>query len=368
MTKKRKLIAAAAFIICTTANADITVKTGPELEGTEFKVEYGLISDLTKSRMERPAPEIITEKVTDGSFTIPTHAGGAAQYAVPVGERDYIMFYTQPGDNLTIDLTSVSPLIYTVSGSKLMDDISMLNSQSNNILQQVKQLSEAGMQPDRETLMKLQQEYDKIFKDYIAANPDAAAVPYALMNLEDEDFINYYTNLSEAAKKSPLMVFAENQKRYYDRKKAAEKRRAEMQSGTFPAPDFTFNNVDGQPVSLSDFRGKWVVIDFWGSWCRWCIKGFPELKKAYAEHQPELVVLGVACNDKYDVWKDALTRYELPWVNVYNPEDGGGELLTEYSVEGFPTKVIVNPEGIVKNITVGENPEFFDTLNELLKK
>ena len=41
------------------------------------------------------------------------------------------------------------------------------------------------------------------------------------------------------------------------------------------APDFTLNDINGKPLSLSDLKGKWVILDFWGSWCPWCIKGFP---------------------------------------------------------------------------------------------
>ena len=63
----------------------------------------------------------------------------------------------------------------------------------------------------------------------------------------------------------------------------------------------------------------------------------------------------------------AVKKYELPWVNVYNPDPKGGKVLEDYAVEGFPTKVIVNPEGRIVNITTGENPEFFEILDSLVK-
>lgn len=146
-----------------------------------------------------------------------------------------------------------------------------------------------------------------------------------------------------------------------------EMRQKELQKGDTPAPDFTFNDPQGNPVSLSDFRGKWVVIDFWGTWCPWCIKGIPALKEAYEKLSPRLEVLGVAVNDKYENWINGIEKYQLPWVNVYDPVDGGGQVIMDYGVEGFPTKFIIDPEGKIANMTIGEDPEFFDILYNLVK-
>ena len=61
-----------------------------------------------------------------------------------------------------------------------------------------------------------------------------------------------------------------------------------------------------------------------------------------------------------------MEKFKLPWVYVYNPE--GTSILSDYAVQGFPTKIIVNPEGKIANITVGENPAFFDTLAKLINE
>ena len=82
---------------------------------------------------------------------------------------------------------------------------------------------------------------------------------------------------------------------------------------------------------------------------------------------PELEIIGVACNDSRDKWEAAVKKYDLPWINLYNPEQGGGRLLEDYAVEGFPTKAIISPEGKIVNITTGENPAFFDILEQLMK-
>lgn len=131
------------------------------------------------------------------------------------------------------------------------------------------------------------------------------------------------------------------------------------------APDFTLKDLEGKDVSLSDYRGKWVVLDFWGSWCPWCIKGFPELKEAYAAYGDKLVIIGIDCRESEEAWRTGVKEYELPWVNVYNPDDSN--LTEEYDIQGYPTKFIVNPEGYIKNVTIGHDPVFFDALKILLK-
>lgn len=132
-----------------------------------------------------------------------------------------------------------------------------------------------------------------------------------------------------------------------------------------PAPNFTLNDINGTPLSLSDLKGKWVVLDFWGSWCPWCIKGFPALKDAYKEYGGKVEVLGIDCGDTEEHWKAAVSQYELPWLQVYCPK--GSDLTNQYGIQGFPTKFIIDPEGNVANMTVGEDPEFFTILKSLVK-
>ena len=133
------------------------------------------------------------------------------------------------------------------------------------------------------------------------------------------------------------------------------------------APSFTFSNLEGNPVSLSDFKGQWVVLDFWGSWCGWCIKGFPKLKEVYKEADGKFQVIGIDCRDTEAAWRAAVAKYELPWVNVYN-SNPDSPVLREYGVTGFPTKAIVSPEGKLVDITVGEDPAFYDKLAKFINQ
>ena len=133
------------------------------------------------------------------------------------------------------------------------------------------------------------------------------------------------------------------------------------------APDFTLKDINGNPLSLSSLRGKYVIIDFWGSWCIWCVRGMPKMKEYYQKYSDKMEILGVDCNDPEKKWKDAVKELELPWKHVYNPKKST-EILMKYQIQGFPTKILVDPEGKIAKTVVGEDPNFYQYLDQVLGK
>lgn len=140
--------------------------------------------------------------------------------------------------------------------------------------------------------------------------------------------------------------------------------RKNVQPG-MPAKEFTLKDIDGNDLALSSLRGKYLVLDFWGSWCTWCIKGMPKMKEYYAKYAGKLEILGIDCNDSDTAWKNAVKKHELPWKHVYNPRSGS-TILNDYAIEGFPTKIVLDPEGKIARVIVGEDPTFYDYLDEIL--
>ena len=129
------------------------------------------------------------------------------------------------------------------------------------------------------------------------------------------------------------------------------------------APEFTLPDINDKSLSLSDLRGKWVILDFWGSWCGWCIKGIPDMKKYYEKYSGKFEIVGIDCNDTKEKWKAAVEKYELPWIHVYN--DAGDGTPDKYAIEGYPTKIIIDPEGKISKIFIGESEKFYEYLDEL---
>ncbi|MBR2291495.1 MAG: TlpA family protein disulfide reductase [Prevotella sp.] len=146
---------------------------------------------------------------------------------------------------------------------------------------------------------------------------------------------------------------------------AAEAAEVQQAEAADMAPDFELPDLQGNPLKLSSLRGKYVVLDFWGSWCIWCIRGIPHMKEAYAKYKDKMEILGVDCRDTEAKWKAAVEEHALPWLQVRCPDEQLQSIASKYNIEGFPTKAVIDPEGRLVKVIVGEDPAFYTFLDEL---
>lgn len=140
----------------------------------------------------------------------------------------------------------------------------------------------------------------------------------------------------------------------------------QTEADTDLAPDFTLKDINGNDFTLSSLRGKYVIIDFWGTWCGWCIKGMPDMKAYYAKYAGKFEIVGVDCGDTEERWKAKVAELELPWIHVYYPkgDENAPKVLSLYQVQGFPTKILVGPDGKIVKVVIGEDPAFYTFLDE----
>ena len=119
-------------------------------------------------------------------------------------------------------------------------------------------------------------------------------------------------------------------------------RLAKTQGGA-KAPDFTLPDVNGNPVTMSEVKGKIKIIDFWASWCGPCRLNNPELKKIYEEfHAKGLVIIGVSLDDEKEDWEMAIEDDGLDWVNVSSLKGWECEIVRLYNVKGVPSLFILD--------------------------
>lgn len=349
------------------ASAAITVKVPANsgLDSMHYCIEPVHKLAIAKTLEERGIIDGKIPLVNNEAKVTINSTNGASRAVISFSENEYISIYAEPDDEIIAEVTSVSPFDYKLSGTPFVEGMNEVNALYKKLFEKRDALMAAG-EPKQEDWMALYNEFTQNVKDYVEENLTSPNAVYALMFLRDDDFVNAFDRLSERAKTSIVFPLAEAQYKSIKESMEIEKRQQEMANGTTPAPAFTLKNLEGQDVSLSDFKGKWVILDFWGSWCIWCIKGFPELKEAYAKYKDKLEVIGIDCNETEEAWKAGVAKYELPWVNVYCPK--GNPLFEQYGIQGFPTKAIIDPEGIIKNITTGHDPEFFTKLDELIAK
>ena len=138
------------------------------------------------------------------------------------------------------------------------------------------------------------------------------------------------------------------------------------QAGSF-APNFTGNTPDGRKVSLSDFKGKVVLLDFWASWCAPCRRENPNVVKLYNRFQgQDFAILGVSLDTDLNKWKDAINNDKLTWDQVSDLKGWESDFAVLYNVEEIPQTFLIDKTGKIagKNL---HGKELEDKILELLK-
>jgi peroxiredoxin len=112
------------------------------------------------------------------------------------------------------------------------------------------------------------------------------------------------------------------------------------------APDFVQNDVDGKPVSLKNYRGKYVLIDFWASWCVPCRAENPNVVKVYEKFKGKnFEILAVSLDDKKEAWLAAIQKDGLPWIHVSDLGGFSNKVSRRYLVRSVPNNFLIDPDG-----------------------
>lgn len=118
------------------------------------------------------------------------------------------------------------------------------------------------------------------------------------------------------------------------------------------APEVISKDTLGVEHKLSDYRGHWVLLDFWASWCGDCRREIPTVKAIAAEY-PELVIYGYSLDRTAEAWKNALRKYSLSWVNVSDVK-GWNYSASPFGIKWIPTTFLIDPSGVVKAVALNE--------------
>ncbi len=177
------------------------------------------------------------------------------------------------------------------------------------------------------------------------------------MNFYDT-FVEVFQNFSPEVKNSEQGKEMSKRLKYFKQSKVGS-----------IAPAFTLKDINGQTVSLSDFKEKkYVLIDFWASWCAPCLEELPYIKELYKKYnQQGFEIISVTEDEKADLWKNAIAKEKIESWKHLSATENKTTIINDYFVFGIPHKVLIDKNGVIIGKWKGGGENNKHELQQLLK-
>ena len=310
------------------------VKVVSFYEGDQ-KLDSTFIADGNRFKFERPATQ---ERLL----------------TLAVGKNRYPIIL-EPGKAVEFNVNLQSPDQYEIQGSELSQKLKEFAVQKSRIdfvrdsLQQSFSSATADMDANgiqnlrSEMLMKL----EPFFKNYIGE-----AVSFAQKN---NDLAGFYvmSTLDPEMAEPELIAYADKIKdefpnnRFVNEFKTEVDKLRKLAVGQV-APEILAYTPDNKTVKLSDYKGKYVLVDFWASWCMPCREENPNIVKQYnAFKDRNFTVLGVSLDNNPGSWMRAIEDDKLTWTNISDLQAWSSPLIIDYSIKGIPASYLLDEQGVI---------------------
>ncbi len=329
----------------------------------------------------------------NGKFKLDALSREETIYNLRLDESVYpVVSFINDSKHITINADLTSKEIYTVKGSRASEELKDFLSVSGEKLRSIYNTNRAidSLQKAAvsDSIIGLQiaersaagTELKRYTANFISKSKSAALSVFALgtfqsmasnpaFNIDGFSGEEVQKLVSQTATKFPdhQGIAAINKSVQAEQQKAQSAAAASLLNK--PAPDFTLPDVNGNPVSLSSYKGKYVLVDFWASWCRPCRMENPNVVQAYNKFRDKnFTVLGVSLDrpDGKDAWIKAIKDDKLDWTHVSDLKFWESIVVSLYRFEGIPYNILVDPSGTIIAESL-RGPDLEKKLAEVLK-
>lgn len=309
------------------------------------KLDSVFLSDQNKFKFEREAtqPRLLSVQVGKNKYPVILSPGENVVFSADL--QNHPEKYDVEGSELSKALQDFAPI-------KQRKDF-LEDSLQSDFLKRINNKSEAEIE-------SMRAEYLSKYKESMAYY-STEAVSYADKQPNLAGFYAMSTLDAEVAEEE-LIAYADKIKGdYLDNrtviqfKEEVDKLR-KLAIGQ-PAPEFEGYTPNNKTVKLSDYKGKYTLIDFWASWCVPCRKENPNLVRIYNTYKDKgFTILGVSLDNNPGSWMRAIEDDQLPWTNISDLKAWTSNLIIDYRIKAIPSSVLVDPKGIIiaKNLRSSE--------------
>lgn len=325
-----------------------------ELETNDVTTATFSLVDLEQEKKDQALGELAmyTERGTRGSFQFFIRPGSVVIFTMDAND------FSSPemGGNLQInkDLVVFYRNMKEIQMEGRATRAQMLKYANDKMSGAFDQASQERL-GHFEKLLKIQSQwmlsnYDNEYAMYLISNRSTS-------NETGSDLKAIYEKFSDRVKASDS-----------GKKLKAEIDRLMISDPGVKAPNFTLKDVrTGKEISLSDYKGRYILLDFWGSWCSPCRRSHPELREKYSKYKgAQFEILGLAQDKTDEIIIEAATEDDIPWpqVRLTEQREGQRNVTDLFGVRFYPTKILVGPDGVI----IARNNEITNKLKEIFGK
>lgn len=307
-----------------------------------------------------PPNESVMKRVDNGyypakssQFQFIAYPGAHVKFTGKI--TDFVDAYPS-GDPANNDLAKLNKAVYPLMNESVNLAVRVAKKQFKDTVE---------VKAAQQKMEKLNAEIENIKKEFIRNNPTSYAAAWLLGDMmlrtqvTNEEAFELYDKLDKQ-KLNTNPFFIEVVKRVEGLRATA--------IGKLAPEIISMHTYDGKKFDLAAMKGKYVVLDFWGTWCVPCISGMPKMKEYLDKYKDNMEIVGIAQeSDDGTGWRKFLDKHtDYQWHQVLNREDE--DYILKYSVAGFPTKIILDIEGRIVARFVGEDDAIYNKLDEILKK
>ncbi|HXR83421.1 MAG TPA: TlpA disulfide reductase family protein [Hanamia sp.] len=333
-------------------SAEKTISSAKDFEITGIVTGYENGTAVSFLNQQTQVPEK-QASIENGKFTIKGHLSEPSFIVLVFGDQP-------PAIPLFIDNSNIK-----ITGDKNnLDNLSITGSKSQNEFEEYsKEMKpyENLFTPDAKKDAESVAAVEKISESFVRKHPSSFVAPIAIIRImqssENEALAEkLFQLLSKDVKSSQLSQYLNQQLAI-----------AKINPIGSQITDFSQTDTSGHPVKISSFKGKYVLIDFWASWCRPCRAENPNVVAAFNKyHDKNFTVLGVSLDQAKPAWLNAIHMDGLTWTHVSDLKGWGNEVASLFHVVSIPQNLLIDPKGkiIAKNLR-GEALD--NKLEEILK-
>ena len=321
----------------------------------------------------------------DGSFYLKGKGTEESLFGLSLKSQPYpFAFVINDASKITVNADLKNPNGYIVSGSTASKSLKEFSLNASKqwaglyaIGQEMDSLKKAGVSDSvllNENSKGMYQvgELRNYVSSYIRNSSDPITSVWALGTYSQifsaED---YQSLLNDIVKKFPNHKGVATIKEMSDRQLALQKQKnkepEEVQWIGKQAPELSLPDINGKAVSLSSFKGKYVLVDFWASWCLPCRRENPNVVQAYNKYKNKnFTILGVSLDKEKGDWMDAINSDKLAWTQVSDLQEWNSVAVSTFNFNGIPFNVLVDPSGKIIGQSL-RGPDLDQKLAEVLK-